>query len=51
MVLNRPGGVREMKVEISKDDIIDKSTDDRGRITLGSEYANKEVEVAVLSEE
>lgn len=40
-----------MKVEITKGDIVVKSTDDRGRLTLGSEYANKTVEVAVLGEE
>ena len=37
-----------MKVHIDPDDVIKKGTDDRGRIYLGSEYANKTVEVAVL---
>ena len=38
-----------MKVELRKDDIIEASTDDRGRVYLGSEYANQSVEVAILS--
>jgi len=29
-------------------DIVTKKTDSRGRITLGSEYADKEVTVAVI---
>jgi len=38
-----------MKVHIdSKDDIIEAKTDSRGRLTLGSEYANSEVQLAVL---
>ena len=32
----------------SKDQIIEKRADSRGSITLGSEFANKEVELAVL---
>ncbi len=41
-----------MKVYVeSKDDIIERTADDRGRITLGSEYAKKDVTVAVLDEE
>lgn len=39
-----------MRVEINKDDIKEKKADSRGRITLGKEYANHEVEIAVLSE-
>lgn len=38
-----------MKVYVeSKDQIIEKWTDSRGRVTLGSEYTNKEVQMAVL---
>lgn len=37
-----------MNVKISKGDIVEGSTDDRGRIYLGKEYANVEIEVAVL---
>lgn len=38
-----------MKVYVeSKDQIIEKRADSRGRVTLGSEYVNKEVQLAVL---
>lgn len=37
-----------MNVEIDPDDVTKATTDDRGRIYLGPEYANTEVEVAVL---
>ena len=40
-----------MKVEIDPDSVVKRTTDGRGRIYLGSEYANKTVEVAVLDEE
>ena len=41
-----------MKVYVeSKDQIIEKRADNRGRVTLGSEYANKEVQLAVLEVE
>lgn len=40
-----------MKVVISKDDVVEATTDDRGRIYLGTEYSNKTVEVAVLGSE
>lgn len=41
-----------MKVYVeSKDDIIEKRTDDRGRITLGSKYGDKKVQIAVLEVE
>ena len=38
-----------MQVELNPSDIkSDKKADDRGRITLGAEYADKTVTVAVL---
>lgn len=41
-----------MKVYVeSKDDIIEAPTDSRGRLTLGSEYANADVQVAILKVE
>ena len=40
-----------MKVEIDPDDIQKRPADDRGRVYLGSEYANKSVEVVVLDDE
>ena len=40
-----------MKVHVEPEDIVKRSTDDRGRIYLGSKYANKVVEAAVLNPE
>lgn len=40
-----------MKVEVSATDIEEKNADDRGRVTLGAEYAGKTVTVAVLEVE
>lgn len=37
-----------MKIVVKSEDVQELKTDDRGRVYLGSEYANKEVEVAVL---
>lgn len=41
-----------MKVYVdSKDEIVEAKTDSRGRLTLGSEYANEQVTIAVLERE
>lgn len=40
-----------MKVEVSAADIDERKADDRGRVTLGAEYADKRVTVAVLEVE
>jgi len=40
-----------MKVEVSAKDIEEKKADDRGRVTIGAEYADKTVTVAVLDVE
>jgi hypothetical protein len=40
-----------MKVDVEVSDLVERSTDDRGRLTLGSEYADKTVTVAVLEVE
>ncbi len=40
-----------MKIEIDASDIQTRKADDRGRVTLGSEYAGKTVTVAVLEVE
>jgi hypothetical protein len=40
-----------MKVEVAATDIEEKKADDRGRVTLGMEYAGKTVTVAVLEVE
>ena len=38
-----------MKIHIeSKGQIVEKRADGRGRVTLGSEYAGKEVQLAIL---
>jgi hypothetical protein len=37
-----------MQVEVSATDVEEKKADDRGRVTLGAEYAGKTVTVAVL---
>ena len=41
----------DMMVDIKPTDLITKRTDPRGRITLGSEYANQEVTVIVAEVE
>lgn len=40
-----------MQVEVSVSDVDEYKADDRGRVTLGSEYAEKLVTVAVLEVE
>jgi len=40
-----------MKLDVSPDDVDEFKADSRGRITLGSEYAGKTIEVAVLDDE
>lgn len=40
-----------MRVEVDPDDVHVLTADDRGRVYLGTEYANKTVEVAVLDDE
>ena len=40
-----------MRVEVSATDVEEKKADDRGRVTLGAEYAGKTVTVAVLDTE
>lgn len=37
-----------MNVEVHPDDVDEYSTDGRGRLYLGTEYANTEVEVAIV---
>ena len=37
-----------MQVEVSATDIEERKADDRGRVTLGAEYAGKTVTVAVI---
>lgn len=40
-----------MKVEVSAGDLKDRKADERGRINLGTEFADKQVVVAVVEVE
>lgn len=40
-----------MQVEVKATNVEEKKADDRGRVTLGAEYAGKTVTVAVLEVE
>lgn len=42
-------GMVDINISVETSDIIDGKTDDRGRLRLGPEYKNSDVEVAVLS--
>jgi len=37
-----------MKVEVEPKQLIEKKTDDRGRLTIGSEYKNQKVKVLIV---
>lgn len=41
-------GLRNMKIEADPKELITKTADSRGRITLGSEYAGDDVTVLVV---
>jgi len=41
----------EIALSTDPETVVERETDDRGRLTLGSEYADQRVEVAVLSAE
>jgi len=40
-----------MQVEVKATDVEEKKADDRGRVTLGAEYAGKTVTVAIVEVE
>ena len=40
-----------MKIDVSAADVVEVDTDGRGRVTLGSEYADMAVEIAILDVE
>jgi hypothetical protein len=40
-----------LTVEVDPKALYEKSTDDRGRFTLGSEYANQDVKLLVIEDE
>lgn len=52
-LVDRATRVLDGEVELSGDPetVVERETDDRGRLTLGSGYADQRVEVAVLSAE
>jgi hypothetical protein len=37
-----------MRIEVHPDDVDEYTTDGRGRLYLGTEYANTEVEIAIV---
>jgi len=37
-----------MKIDVHPDEVDEYSTDDRGRVYLGTEYANSSVELAIV---
>jgi len=37
-----------LQIDVEVSELVERATDDRGRLTLGSEYANADVTVAVL---
>jgi len=37
-----------VKVEFEPVEVIEKATDERGRVTLGSDYANQDVKLLVI---
>ena len=41
----------QVEIEVDPEDIVKKKSDDRGRVTLGAEYADKTVRVAILEVE
>jgi hypothetical protein len=41
---------RCVKVEIDPSKLVEKKTDSRGRLTLGSEYADQNVKVLILND-
>lgn len=39
-----------LKVEIEPEELVKKKADSRGRITLGSEYADEEIKLLIVSD-
>lgn len=50
-VRRRPDTPEQTTVVADATDIIERSTDGKGRVTLGADYADKDVKVAILSDE
>ena len=40
-----------MKIDVDKDDILERTADSRGRVTLGKEYSDKEVQLVVFEKD
>jgi len=40
-----------MLVEIDPEELVEKTADPRGRVTLGTEYANENVKLLILSDD
>jgi len=39
-----------VKVDVDPSELVEKTADGRGRITLGVEYANQDVKIMILNE-
>jgi len=37
-----------LKVEVMPKEVVEKTTDDRGRLTLGTDYANQDVTFLII---
>jgi len=37
-----------MKVDVTPKEVVEKTTDDRGRFNLGTEYANQDVRLLIV---
>jgi len=44
------GKLCSVKVEIDPSELVERGTDDRGRLYLGSEYANQNVKVLIIDD-
>jgi len=40
-----------VKIDVDKDDILERTADSRGRVTLGKEYSDKEVQLVVFEKD
>jgi len=41
----------EVKIDVDKDDILERTADSRGRVTLGKEYSDEEVQLVVFEKD
>lgn len=40
-----------IKIEIEPEELLTRTADDRGRVTLGSDYANQDVKLLIISDQ